>query len=524
VQAQRPASSARWISLAGICTAAGIVWLAFADLSVALPTIADDFHADLSTLEWANNAFSLVTGALVIAAGKFGDIFGRRRMLELGIVLFTAFSLVGALAGGPGVLITGRGLMGVGAALILPATLALIPPQFSGAAQLTAFGVWQAVAWGGQAIGPAIGGALTDGLSWRWLFWLNIPLAVIAYLLIRAFTPESSDPNASRHIDWVGLVTIGLAAFALLYALTDGPSVGWSDPLVITLFIAAVVLGVGWYLLEGRVHDPLVDLNLFRLRPYDGALVANLTMNLSFAGLSYLLVLWLQNVRGYDAMEAGLLMLPATLGIFVFIPLGGRMSARVGSRRPVYIGLLIMSAGVLLLGLLREDVSLAVIMGALVITGLGLGMLSTPISNTAVGDVSVDLAGTAAGVFKMSSMVGGALGVALLTAFARSFSDKHIGDAVRVAGLSDAQVDQARQALVSSSSFDSALAKLPQELRNSVTQVAKSAFTDGVADSFVITGIVAVVATVLVVLIWPSRRERAPEATPQPEPDQAQTP
>jgi MFS family permease len=272
------------------------------------------------------------------------------------------------------------------------------------------------------------------------------------------------------------------------------------------------------------VHDPLVDLNLFRLRPYDGALVANLTMNLSFAGLSYLLVLWLQNVRGYDAMEAGLLMLPATLGIFVFIPLGGRMSARVGSRRPVYIGLLIMSAGVLLLGLLREDVSLAVIMGALVITGLGLGMLSTPISNTAVGDVSVDLAGTAAGVFKMSSMVGGALGVALLTAFARSFSDKHIGDAVRVAGLSDAQVDQARQALVSSSSFDSALAKLPQELRNSVTQVAKSAFTDGVADSFVITGIVAVVATVLVVLIWPSRRERAPEATPQPEPDQAQTP
>jgi EmrB/QacA subfamily drug resistance transporter len=519
-----PASSKRWISLAGICTAAGIVWLAFADLSVALPTIANDFKADLGTLEWANNAFSLVTGALVIAAGKFGDVFGRRRMLEVGIVVFAGFSIIGALAQDQGVLITGRALMGVGAALILPATLALIPPQFSGAAQLTAFGIWQAVAWGGQAIGPAIGGALTDELSWRWLFWLNLPLGVLALLLVRGFTPESSDPHASSHIDWLGLATIGLAAFALLYALTDGPSVGWSDPLVIVLFVVAVLLSVGWYFIEARVRDPLVDLNLFRLRPYDGALIANLTMNLSFAGLSYLLVLWLQNVRGYDAVQAGLLMLPATLGIFVFIPLGGRMSARVGSRRPVYIGLLIMSAGVLLLGLLREDINLSVLMGALVVTGLGLGLLSTPISNTAVGDVSVDLAGTAAGVFKMSSMVGGALGVALLTAFARSFSAKHTTDAVKLAGLSNQQAHEAKQALVNSDSFQSALKQLPSDLQQTVTRVAKSAFTDGVADAFIITGIVAVIATIIVMLVWPARRTASGVGAAEPVPDQAQTP
>ncbi|SDJ02820.1 drug resistance transporter, EmrB/QacA subfamily [Frankineae bacterium MT45] len=504
----------RWVSLAGICTAAGIVWLAFADLGVALPTIANEFHADLGTLEWANNAFSLVTGALVIAAGKFGDIFGRRRMLLLGTVLFAAFSVVGAVANGSGLLIAGRGLMGIGAALILPATLALIPPQFSGAAQLTAFGVWQAVAWGGQAVGPAVGGVLTETLSWRWLFWLNLPLAALAFLVVRAFTPESSDPGASRRIDWAGLATIGLAVFALLYALTDGPSAGWGDPLVVALAVAAVALGVAWYFIESRVREPLVDLSLFKIKPYDGALIANLTMNLSFAGLNYLLVLWLQNVRGYDAIQAGLLMLPSTLGIFLFIPLGGRMSSRVGSRRPVYIGLLIMSAGILVLGLVREDVSLGLIMAALVITGLGLGLLSTPISNTAVGDVAEDLAGTAAGVFKMSSMVGGALGVALLTAFARSFGSKHTTDAAQLAGLTDQQVTQTKEALVGSSSFSDALTHLPQELQATVTRVAKSAFTDGVADAFIITGVVGVLATIVVVLVWPARTgNTGPEAS-----------
>jgi MFS family permease len=153
------------VSLAATCTAAGLVWLAFADLGVAIPTIADDFHADLSTLQWANNAFSLAAGALVIAAGKFGDVFGRRKMLQVGILVFAACSIVAALAPNAGMLIVGRGLMGVGAALILPATLALIPPQFAGREQLTAFGVWQAVAWGGQAVAPAIGGVNTQTLG-----------------------------------------------------------------------------------------------------------------------------------------------------------------------------------------------------------------------------------------------------------------------------------------------------------------------------------------------------------------------
>ena len=500
----------RWSALAGICTAAGLVWLAFADLGVAIPTIADEFGASMSTLQWANNAFSLVTGALVIAAGKFGDVFGRRRMLELGILVFAACSVVAALAPGLGTLIAGRGLMGVGAALILPATLALIPVQFTGREQLTAFGIWQAVAWGGQAIGPAVGGVITDGLSWRWLFWINIPLGLGAWFVVRRFAPESSDPAASRRVDWVGLATIGLAVFALLYALTDGPSVGWGSPLVVGLLVLAVLLAVTWVVVERRTAEPLVDLSLFRLRAYDGALTANLTMNLAFGGLSYLLVLWLQNARGYDAVEAGLLMLPSTLGIFALIPLGGRLDARIGGRVPVLVGLLVMSAGLFVLHWLTGDSSLWLLAVALVVIGLGLGLLSTPISNTAVGGVPVDLAGTAAGVFKMSSMVGGALGVAILSALARGFVQHEVDPAVQAAGLSDADVEQTRQALVGSSSFADAIATLPHDLQVKVTDTAVTAFSSGVADTMVATGALSLVATVVVALLWP-RRARGTE-------------
>lgn len=499
-------SSRRWASLGGSCAAAGMVWLAFADLGVAIPTIADDLHADLGTLQWANNAFSLVTGALVIAAGKFGDVFGRRRMLLLGVALFGAFSMVAALAPGTGLLITGRGLMGIGAALILPATLALIPAQFSGRELLTAFGVWQAVAWGGQAIGPAIGGVLTDLLGWQWLFWINVPLAVAAFLLIRALTPESSAPGASRHVDWPGLLTIGLAVFALLYALTDGPSVGWGAPIVVGMLVAAVVLAVAWCLIELRVKEPLVDFRIFRLRTYDGGLVANLTMNLAFAGLSYLLVLWLQNVRGFDPVQAGLLMLPSTIGIFTCIPLGGRMDSRFGGRRPVLIGLVVMSLGLLFLGATSIDSSLWLMAAGLVVVGLGLGLLSTPVSNATVGGVTPDLAGTAAGVFKMSSMVGGAIGVAVLTALGRGLSAREWTGAAADAGLSPDQITQAGDALVGSTSFAEAIASLPADSQQEVTQAVADAFSSGVGDAMVATGILGLLATVVVVLLWPRVR------------------
>ncbi|MEV5480074.1 MULTISPECIES: MFS transporter [Streptomyces] len=504
-----PVAAHRWVSLAAICTAAGMVWLAFGDLGVAIPQIANEYSTSLSNLQWVNNAFSLVTGALVIALGKFGDLFGRRRMLQLGVLLLALFSVPAALAPDVGWLVIGRALMGVGAALILPASLALIPPEFSGKAETVAFGVWQAVAWGGLSIGPALSGVITVGLGWRWLFWINLPLAALTFVVVQATTPESRDEKATRTIDWLGLVAIVLAAFALLYALTEGPSVGWGDPLIVALFVATVALSVGWWFIERRAAEPLVDLRLFRIRAYNGALTANLTMNFTFAGLSFLLVLWLENARGYSAVEAGVLMLPATVGVFLCIPLGGRLDNRWGGRLPSVVGLVVASAGLFILGFLGTRSSTAYLAVALIVIGLGLGLVSTPVANTAVGEVPIELAGAAAGVFKMSSMLGGALGVAVLTAIARAFTTQEAAGVVEASGLTQAQISQVRQALVNSSSFREAIASLPTDLRHTVMQAAIEAFSSGVADTMAITAFLALAATVVVYFLWPRRRKGA---------------
>lgn len=507
------------MSLAGICTAAGTVWFAFADLGVAIPRIAEEFSSNFSTLQWANNVFSLVTGALVVAAGKFGDLFGRRRMLQVGVALLAAVSVLTALSPSMVWLISGRGLMGVGAAMILPASLALIPPEFSGRAEIAAFGVWQAVAWGGTTIGPALSGVITDRLGWRWLFWVNLPVAVVTLVVVSATTPESRDPAASKHIDWPGLVSCCLAVCALLYALTEGPSAGWDSPEVLVLFAATAVLTVAWYRIERRVREPLVDLALFKLRTYNGALAANLTMNLAFAGLSFLLVLWLQNARGLNPMQAGLLMLPATLGVFSGIPVGGRLDARTGGRLPSVTGLGVASAGLLLLGRLGTTTSLWFLAVALFVIGLGLGLVSTPVANTAVGDVPTDLVGSAAGVFKMSSMLGGALGVAMLSAFARALTAREAAGAVQSSGLSTAQLSQVRQALVNSRSFREAIESLPPNLKRTVVQVVTEAFTSGVADTMVATAALSAAATAGVFLLWPSCRTASKTAAPPTPPD-----
>ncbi|MFI0789891.1 MFS transporter [Streptomyces lydicus] len=522
-----PAVAHRWVSLAAICTAAGMVWLAFGDLGVAIPQIADEFRSNLSSLQWVNNAFSLVTGALVIAAGKFGDLFGRRRMLQVGIVLLAVFSVPAALAPDVGWLILGRGLMGIGGALILPASLALIPPEFSGKAETAAFGIWQAVAWGGLSIGPALSGVIADGLGWRWLFWINLPLAAVTLVVVRATTPESRDEEASRTIDWLGLLSIVFAVFALLYALTEGPSVGWGSPLIVALLVATVVLSVAWWRIERRVRQPLVDLDIFRIRAYNGALAANLTMNFTFAGLSFLLVLWLENARGYSAVEAGVLMLPATIGVFLCIPLGGRLQNRRGGRLPSVMGLLMAGAGLFVLGFLGTRSSMEYLAVALVIIGLGLGLVSTPVANTAVGEVPIDLVGTAAGVFKMSSMLGGALGVAVLTAIARERTSQDAAAVIEASGLTPADISQVRQALVNSSSFRDAIASLPPDLRHTVVQAATEAFSSGVADTMAVTAVLTVLATVAVLFLWPRRGKAdgtTADSAPDDRPDSSDTP
>jgi MFS family permease len=263
-------------------------------------------------------------------------------------------------------------------------------------------------------------GDATSGRGWRWIFWVNLPIAAVTLLVVRAATAESRDENAPPGVDLAGVATTGGAAFALLYALTTGQTRGFDDPLVLALFAAAVVLGVLFVLVERRVANPLVDLALFRRRPFDAALTANLAMNLTFSGTTFLLALYLQDVRGSDPVVAGLLLLlPLTVTLLALLPAGVRLERRTDARLPMLIGLAVMAVASVLLGFLAPDWDYPLVVGALLLFGIGVGLMSTPVSDAAVGQASgvpEPLAGMASGVFKMSSMLGSALGVALVAA------------------------------------------------------------------------------------------------------------
>ncbi|GAA4440065.1 MFS transporter [Phytohabitans houttuyneae] len=506
VSATAKVASHRWIALTGLCAAAGLVWLAFADLGVSLPTISTELAIGVTDLQWTINAFSLACGALVLAAGRCSDLYGRRRVLLVGVAMFGGFSLLTAFLSGLAGLVAGRALMGVGAAMILPATLALIPPMFPKEEQPKAFGAWMAVAWVGQAAGPAVGGSLTSALGWRSLFWIAAPLSAAAFLVILRFTPESRDENASGGVDVIGLLASAAAAFCLLYAFTEGQTTGFADPLIIGLLVAAVVLGVAFVLVERRVREPLVDLRLFRARDFDGALTANLVMNIVFAGMSFLLALYLETVRGYSALEAGLLLFPSTLTILAFNPVGSRMAARLGSRTPVAWGLVLLGLGTVLAGLVSTDSPYWLLLVGLLVLGAGLGLLSVPVSNTAVAGPPPELAGTASGLFKMSSMLGGAIGVALCAAVAKGIGSGQARKDALAAGLTEDDIDKLSNALSGSDAAAAVLGQLPQGERQAVMAAYHDAYAAGVAGSVKIAGVLALVAVVVVLWLWPRRR------------------
>jgi EmrB/QacA subfamily drug resistance transporter len=470
---------------------------------VASTAIADDLGGSVTALQWANTIFTLVTGALVIAAGRFGDIFGRRKVLDIGLVLFAAASVVAALAPNITVLIAGRALMGVAAAAILPATLAIIPIEFSGRDEVVAFSAWMAVAGVGQAAAPAIAGALTTLVSWRAIFWVDVPVCAIALALVLLTTPESRDEGASHRIDYLGLVTVAGGLVALLYALNEGPTLGWASGKVAGAFVLAVVLLAGCIFIESRVKEPLIDLALFKRRSFDGALIDNFVYNVTLAGTMYVLALYLEQVRGYDALTAGLLLLPSTVSMLVFIPLGARIELRRGPRLPLATGTLIMGIGTFLAGFLATDTPYWWWALAIFIQGVGIGLFSTPLSDTAVGLAPPEKSGAASGAFKMCSMVGGAFGVAVLGAVYRGLEMSQLRADAAAAHLTAEQQTLVNDAFASSEKAKEIYRTLDPEIQARVKDAVEAALSYGIGGSLKVAALFSAAALIAVLLLVP---------------------
>jgi EmrB/QacA subfamily drug resistance transporter len=403
----------RRLILAICCLSLLIVGLDSTIVNVALPAIQRSLHASVSGLQWTIDAYTLVLASLLMLSGSTADRFGRRRVFQAGLLLFTVGSLLCSVAPGLGWLVAFRVVQAVGGSMLNPVALSIITNTITDRRERArALGVWGAVMGLSLALGPVIGGLLVSSVGWRAIFWLNIPVGIAAILLTRFFVPESR-ASRGRRFDPPGQALVIVMLATLTYALIEGPQRGWASALIVSLFVVAAAAGAALVLVEHRREQPLLDVRFFRSAPFTGATVIAVAAFAAFAGFLFMNSLYLQDVRGFTALHAGLLTLPMAAMIALFAPVSGRLVAGRGPRTPLVLAGLAVAIGALLLVRLGPHTSVGYLIASYVIFGIGLGFVNAPISNTAVSGMPIEQAGVAASVASTSRQVGATLGVAI---------------------------------------------------------------------------------------------------------------
>jgi len=411
-----------WLILVLVCFAQFMVVLDATVVNVALPSIQQDLGLSEANLQWIVNAYALAFGGFLLLGGRAGDLLGRKRLFLFGLVVFTIASLLNGLAVDSAMLIACRGLQGLGAAFISPAALAIISTTFEeGSERAKALGVWAAIAIGGSAVGLIVGGALTQLLSWPWIFFINIPVGIAVFGFSLWYLPESKVEGEHRSFDVAGAVAVTAGLMSLVYAIVQGPEKGWTSTETIATFVFSAILLVGFVVIEQRSKAPLVRLSIFRVR---SLLTANTTMFLVASGLFAMFFfnsLYLQRVLGYGPLKAGLAFLPFTFGIIVSAGLASRFAPRVGVRPVAIVGMAVTIAGMLYLTHIQANGTYAAdLLPALLLTSLGMGAVFLPLTLIATTGLDDEDQGLASGLFNTSQQIGGALGLAILTSLAAS--------------------------------------------------------------------------------------------------------
>ena len=411
-----------WVVLVLICIAQFMVVLDATIVNVALPSIQKDLHLTEGNLQWIVNAYTLVFGGFLLLGGRAGDLLGRKRLFLIGLVVFTGASLLDGLASSEGMLIGARALQGLGAALISPAALSIISTTFAeGAERARALGVWAAIAIGGSAVGLILGGVLTQYFSWPWIFFVNVPVGVAAFLLSLRLVPESRDALAHQSYDVAGAVTVTGGLMSLVYAIVDAQSAGWGSAKTLGFFALAAILLATFVVIELRAKAPLVRLSIFRIR---SLLTANVAMFLAMSGMFAMFffnTLYIQRVLGYGPLKAGLAFLPFTAGIMISAGIASQFAPRLGVRPVAAVGMLLSAGGLLLLTQLPVHGSYAAnVLPSIVLSSLGMGAVFMPLTLIATTGLENADQGLASGLFNTSQQVGGALGLAVLSTLAAS--------------------------------------------------------------------------------------------------------
>jgi EmrB/QacA subfamily drug resistance transporter len=425
----------RWWTLVGTCSGLFVLMLDSTVVNLALTPIHHDLHASIAGLQWVMNGYLLVLAALVITAGRLGDILGRRRLFVLGMAVFAIGSAVSALSGDEIVLIGGRVLQGIGGAFLLALSLAIVSDAFAPAERARALGIWAGVSALALGIGPLVGGALIEAVSWRWIFWINLPFCALGAVVVLASTHEQRDESASRRIDLAGMVTIGLGLAGIVLALVEGKSWGWTSTATLGTAAAGLAALVAFWLIEHRVAAPIVEFPLFRNGPYFGASAAGFCLVGCYWATMFLQPQYLQDVRGDSALAAGALILPITAPMIVVSPLGGRMIARFGTRPLMTFGMALGTAGLALLAQVDAGSGYGLLFPAYLLFGLSLGFVYAPMSAAAMTAMPSEKAGIASGVLAMNRVFSGALTLAVAGALFQHLlvDDRRAGKAEPVA-------------------------------------------------------------------------------------------
>lgn len=498
-----PSEQNPWVVLVVLCTAVFMLLLDTTIVNNAQVKIREGLHANLTEIQWVLDSYILTYAVLLLSLGRLGDVFGRKRLFMLGMALFTLASglcgissWLGDLIGVSGInmLIAARVCQGIGGAMMMPQSLSLLTVVFPPAKRGAAMGIWGSIVGLGAVAGPLIGGYLVTHYAWEWIFLINLPVGAGALIAAYKIIPESMDPLATRKLDWTGLTLSGLGIFGFVYGVIEGNIKGWREPTIVgSIVVGLILIGIFvWW--ELRVPDPMMKIELFKIRNFFLGNIVALAVSFGMLGIFFPMTIYLQGVLGYSAIKAGVAMSPMSLTILFAAPLSGRLSDRLGTRWILVGGLLVMVIGIFWI---TSESTLAAtpwsLLPSLVLTGLGMGFTFAPMTAAVMHDVPPRIAGSASGILNTMRNIGQVLGIAVLGSVLQHQVAVHVNDRLEpvpiTPGARNQIVDYAQQ-----SQFERIAALAPGEQLAAISSAVQSGFTDSVHNTFVTGALICLVA------------------------------
>lgn len=492
----------RWVALGAMALSSGVTSIPTSAVVLALPKIHAEFNASLGELQWTLVGFTLAYSALLVVAGRLADIFGRKKFFLGGTILYTAAAAGAALAPSALILIVAVVAMGVGAAILTPASLSIITDAFEPAQRGTAIGLWASASALVSGVGPALGGILADW-DWRTVFWINVPFAVLFFVITMVAARESRDPNAERRIDIAGLATLAAGLTALSLVLNQGQSWGFLSTKSIALFVIAAVLLVAFAVLEPRTRNPLVDFGFFRKRNYTGGNAALFAANFILAAVLFFLPMYMQELLHYSPLKAGVLLLPLSATLVISLPLGGPISERVGPRIPIVAGLFLSAIGGYLFTRVDANSGYNELWPGMLVLGFGVGLCLTPLNTAAMNAIRRAEHGAAAGILVTMSGLGATFGIAISGALFQTVKDSKSDHLLSKIGLhlSEGTERTLEGLLAGAKDAITGLKKFSLDQQHAITHAIRQGFTDALGNVMWLSVGVCLAGVIIVALI-----------------------